>query len=384
MSEHLHPGIHPDADSLSAFVEGMLPEHERLACLAHLAECSRCREVVYLAQEPLAEPTPAPVAEPAPLRWKRWFAPVPALSAAAVACALVVSIAVYRQYSRPAAPAPELTASIRTPEVAPPAPEMLKQLPTPAPRAKALVNREPIPAAAPPPPPAAPPPAPVMANTAPADMLAGIAGTVTDPAGGVVPKAQINLVDDATGRAFTSTSDARGQFNVAGLAPGRYRLNITSPGFKQAFRQIDLQPQEVAKADSILEVGASNETVTVNAEASLLKTESGELSHTVTAPAAALPVLPTNRSRLGAAYATTAAKGKLMLAADSAGGLFLSKNSGKTWKAVKGPWKGKVVRISTIPDPAKVSNTLFQLTTDSASVWLSRDGNSWYQAPAQR
>jgi hypothetical protein len=215
-------------------------------------------------------------------------------------------------------------------------------------------------------------------------VLSAIAGTVTDPAGAVVPKAQVNVVDDASGRAFTSTSDARGQFNVAGLVPGRYRLNISSPGFKQAFRQIDLQPQEVAKADSILEVGASNETVTVNAEASLLKTESGAVAATAAAPAAALPVLPANRSRLGAAYATTVAKDKLMLAADSAGALFLSKNAGKSWKAVKGPWKGKVVRVSTIPDPAKVSNTLFQLTTDSASVWLSRDGNHWDPAPAQR
>ena len=25
MSEHLHPGLHPDADSLSGFIEGALP-----------------------------------------------------------------------------------------------------------------------------------------------------------------------------------------------------------------------------------------------------------------------------------------------------------------------------------------------------------------------
>jgi hypothetical protein len=81
---------------------------------------------------------------------------------------------------------------------------------------------------------------------------------------------------------------------------------------------------------------------------------------------------------------TTAAKDKIMLAADPAGGLLLSKNAGKSWKAVKGPWQGKVVRLATVPDPAKASNVLFQLTTDSASVWLSRDGNHWYQAPAKR
>ncbi len=53
MSEYLQPGLHPDPDSLNAFIEGVLPEHERLQCLAHLAECPACREVVYLAEEPL-------------------------------------------------------------------------------------------------------------------------------------------------------------------------------------------------------------------------------------------------------------------------------------------------------------------------------------------
>ena len=45
MSEHLQP------EWLNTFVEGVLPEHERIACLAHLAECARCREIVFVAQQ---------------------------------------------------------------------------------------------------------------------------------------------------------------------------------------------------------------------------------------------------------------------------------------------------------------------------------------------
>ena len=41
MSEGLHPGVHPDPDALNAFVEGALAEHERVGCLAHLAEWQR-------------------------------------------------------------------------------------------------------------------------------------------------------------------------------------------------------------------------------------------------------------------------------------------------------------------------------------------------------
>ena len=76
MSEYPQPGLHPDADTLNCFVEGVLPEHERLACLRHFAECAACREVVYLAHDPLAaEPLPVPIAEPVAW-WKRWLKPI--------------------------------------------------------------------------------------------------------------------------------------------------------------------------------------------------------------------------------------------------------------------------------------------------------------------
>ena len=50
---------HPDAESLNAFAEQALADQERGKILAHLAECSRCRQVVYLAQEAVVEMEPA-------------------------------------------------------------------------------------------------------------------------------------------------------------------------------------------------------------------------------------------------------------------------------------------------------------------------------------
>ena len=416
MSEHLHPGLHPDADSLNAFIEGVLPEHERLECLAHLADCPRCREIVYLAQEPVA---PASIhADRVPF-WKRWFVPIPVL-AAAVVCVLLVSIGVYR-LTRSIKVEPVLTA-VATPPFEPPAPSSkpLRQTPAPVP-AKSIARRQPTlapdrpaiiqnaaPSAAPvasapiavpmnpaPATPAAPPP---PASPAPfsaarqafveTPATSGIAGTVTDPAGVVVPLALVT-VRPVTGTSSIDTrTDGKGQFNLAGLAPGPYELQILSPGFKQAKKQIDLQPQLVARADSRLEVGAATDTITVNSEAPLLKTESGEISHAmVTSSVSALPLLPANsRPGLQAELpgnlpaSTTASKDKLMLKADAAGVLFFSKNDGKSWKTVKPNWRGKVVRVESAHDPGAV----FQLTTDSGSVWLSRDGTHWNPAPASR
>jgi Putative zinc-finger len=47
--------FHPDAESLNAFAEKALPERERGQIVAHLAECGRCRQVIFLARQAAAE-----------------------------------------------------------------------------------------------------------------------------------------------------------------------------------------------------------------------------------------------------------------------------------------------------------------------------------------
>ena len=57
-------GMHPDADTLTAFVEQLLPADEREQVLTHMSTCARCREVAFLAQH-AAEVEPATLAVPA-------------------------------------------------------------------------------------------------------------------------------------------------------------------------------------------------------------------------------------------------------------------------------------------------------------------------------
>lgn len=86
---------HLDPDQINAFAEGVLPEHERLLAMAHLAECPQCRDVVFLAQEALAAESPAASVPAAPERatfWKRWFGPLPLAGAAALACGTVAFV----------------------------------------------------------------------------------------------------------------------------------------------------------------------------------------------------------------------------------------------------------------------------------------------------
>ncbi len=50
MNPTAQSGMHPDAESLTAFAEQLLPAAERDQILMHMATCRRCREVVFLAQ----------------------------------------------------------------------------------------------------------------------------------------------------------------------------------------------------------------------------------------------------------------------------------------------------------------------------------------------
>ena len=71
---------------------------------------------------------------------------------------------------------------------------------------------------------------------------------------------------------------------------------MDASGFKKFVRPgLVVQVAETMRVDAVLQVGASTDTVTVNAEAPLLKTESGEISHQVDFTAAdLLPLFTTN------------------------------------------------------------------------------------------
>ncbi len=77
--------VHPDADILTAFCEGVLNDSERGRVMDHISRCGECREVVFLAAPELPQPVAAPVVS----GWRRLM-PV----MAAVAAVVVVGSAV--------------------------------------------------------------------------------------------------------------------------------------------------------------------------------------------------------------------------------------------------------------------------------------------------
>ncbi|MBZ5576222.1 MAG: carboxypeptidase-like regulatory domain-containing protein [Acidobacteriia bacterium] len=111
-----------------------------------------------------------------------------------------------------------------------------------------------------------------------------ITGTITDPAGAVVAGAGIEAKNIETGVPFQAASTETGNFTIPQLPVGVYELSVTVPGFKKYVRSgLTVAATQTIRVDIPLEVGAATDSVTVQADATLLKTESGEISHTIQA-----------------------------------------------------------------------------------------------------
>src|SRR5690242_14019643 len=111
-----------------------------------------------------------------------------------------------------------------------------------------------------------------------------ITGTVADPAGAVVPSAPIEVRNTETGIVYQAAASTTGNYTLAQLPAGTYELSVSVAGFKKYLRQnITVEVAQTVRIDVGLEVGTATESVTVTEESSLLKTESGELSHTIQA-----------------------------------------------------------------------------------------------------
>jgi hypothetical protein len=123
-----------------------------------------------------------------------------------------------------------------------------------------------------------------------------ITGTITDPTGAVVPNATVAVKNSDTGANYNVGTTNTGNYTLANLPVGTYELTVDASGFKKFDRPgLVVQVAETIRVDAALQVGAASDTVTVNAEAPLLKTESGEVSHQVDyTNADQLPLFNTN------------------------------------------------------------------------------------------
>jgi hypothetical protein len=413
MSELLHHGNHPDADQLNAFAQHVLPEHERLETLAHLAECADCRQIVFLAQH--AQEADDRLLQEVPDRsgwWKNWRILWPA--AAALTCGLLVVVFLQRRHPADLAQRSDVALESSA-HVAP------SKAPAPRPVAPA------------PPQPGAPS-LPSAAAKAPSSL---------HPAS-VVPHKEIGEVASVNGDlAMDKLKDNLSGFNRNVPAAGRQSVNALSAGSEavggvigvtvaqapqsrekkdslfpdkreqtaalqsqnQLFSQPAAAPRSLSEATQDNVPPSTNQTVDVTSAPSVVQAENAVISASVFNPGRAARVesarapLPSKRFAV-----STISNGVETLAVDSAGDLFLSKDGGKSWRRVAHQWAGKAVRVSLAssssmrqPVSAKASSAGgtvstelepdtpaavppaggFELTSNTGATWSSSDGLIW-------
>src|SRR5208337_1852399 len=119
-------------------------------------------------------------------------------------------------------------------------------------------------------------------NTRAQSLVSGqVDGTVTDPAGALVPDATVTMTSTETGFNETTTTSGEGTYHFALVKPGKYTVSVTKSGFSTARRSIIVELGKVSNLPIPLEVGGKVETVEITSSAPLLSTENANLNTTV-------------------------------------------------------------------------------------------------------
>lgn len=104
-----------------------------------------------------------------------------------------------------------------------------------------------------------------------------ILGTVRDSTGAVIAGAAIEVTNSDTNSTTRLTTNDKGYFEAPYLLPGSYRITVVASGFKKYLQSgYTLTVNSRQNIDIALEIGGTNETVTVSASAApLLETTNG-------------------------------------------------------------------------------------------------------------
>ena len=111
---------------------------------------------------------------------------------------------------------------------------------------------------------------------------AQLAGRVLDPSGAAVVGAKVTVTNQDTNVATSTVTNDLGNYALASLPPGNYRVAVEAAGFRSVAQSgVVLQVAQVARLDFTLEVGAVTESVNVVGSAPLLDEQTSSLGQVI-------------------------------------------------------------------------------------------------------
>jgi len=119
-----------------------------------------------------------------------------------------------------------------------------------------------------------------------------LTGSVLDSSGAAIPNASVTARDTQGAENRTVQSGPNGEYRFDAITPSVYSLTATAPGFsRKETSAINVTASIVTSQNIVLEPGATEQTISVEASGAPIQTENGELSSTVSAvEIAKLPV----------------------------------------------------------------------------------------------
>ncbi|HEV8189522.1 MAG TPA: carboxypeptidase-like regulatory domain-containing protein [Pyrinomonadaceae bacterium] len=95
-----------------------------------------------------------------------------------------------------------------------------------------------------------------------------IGGIIVDPAGAVIPGADVTVTNTQTGASLNTKSDASGRWMLAGVEPGAVSVSVSATGFNTTRTDLQLTASQPARMGTTLQAGSVTATVTVTDAAS--------------------------------------------------------------------------------------------------------------------
>ncbi|HEY0005182.1 MAG TPA: carboxypeptidase-like regulatory domain-containing protein, partial [Pyrinomonadaceae bacterium] len=109
--------------------------------------------------------------------------------------------------------------------------------------------------------------------------VGSISGTVRDPQGAVIPKAEVTITEETTGASRTVFADDDGFYSAPSLPVGLYTVSASPQGFKKTnVTGVQLHVGDKLSINLNLEVGTVNEVVSVTSEEAQVETRSADVS----------------------------------------------------------------------------------------------------------
>jgi hypothetical protein len=108
---------------------------------------------------------------------------------------------------------------------------------------------------------------------------ASVVGTVTDSSGAPMPSVAVTIKNLNTNLTVTAQTAADGNYSSPPLQPGSYSVAAEAQGFGRIIQNVNLDVDQHARLDFALKPGQVSESVTVEANAAMLDTQSATLGN---------------------------------------------------------------------------------------------------------